>query len=108
MVLSNVTDNNETYLGLYIKCPIFCLLLTKSEISQQIFIKVPNTKFHRNPPFGRQTDIMEVPGALRDYTNMPTNCSLSIVMHLSNYPHTKIQEQQNKFTSNLTYTKACH
>jgi hypothetical protein len=83
MVFFNIAGNNETYLGLQVKFPIFCLLLTIYEIPQQNFIKVPHTKFHRNPSTGRHTDIMKAKGALHDYANMPTNCSLSIAMHLS-------------------------
>jgi len=51
---------------------------------------------------------MEAIGALHDYANTPTNCSLSIAMHLSNCPQTTIQEQQNRFNSNSTHTTVCH
>jgi hypothetical protein len=83
MVFFNVAGNNETYLGLHVKFQVFCPHLTTYEISQQNFIKVPHTKFHRNPSTGRHTDTMNIIGALQDYANTPTNCSLSIATHLS-------------------------
>lgn len=58
--------------------------VTKFGISQQIFVKVHNTKFNRNPSSGgsadicgrtdrqtdsRQTDMTKVIGALRDHVN---------------------------------------
>ena len=46
----HVVDNNKTYLGLHVKCPTFCLILTKFGHSSQIFTKVP--KFHRTPVSG--------------------------------------------------------
>ena len=40
----NITSNSKTYLGPHVKCQI----LTKFRISQQIFINMPNIKFHIN------------------------------------------------------------
>lgn len=37
------------YLGFHVKCPYFYPIITKFEISQQIFIKAPTLKFHENP-----------------------------------------------------------
>jgi hypothetical protein len=44
------------YLGLHVKCLIFCLILTKFGFSLQIFIKVPDMKLHRNPSSGMCAD----------------------------------------------------
>jgi len=46
-------SNNKTYLDLYAKCPIF---LTEFGVSQQIFIDVPNIKFHGHQPSRSEAD----------------------------------------------------
>jgi hypothetical protein len=62
---------NRTYLGLH-----FCLILKKYEIYSQIFIKIPNIKFHVNLPVraavtgtGRRTDMKNIVGAFLEYAN---------------------------------------
>jgi len=41
----NVDENNNTDLDLRIKCPILCLILTKSGVIRQIFIKFLTSSF---------------------------------------------------------------
>lgn len=47
----SVTNNNKTYLGLYVKCPK-CTPLTKSGVCQQIFIQFPIQNFTEMHPVG--------------------------------------------------------
>jgi hypothetical protein len=53
-----VTANSATYIGLHVKCLLFCPIFTKLEASEQIFIKVPSSKFHGAIPIqvNGQTD----------------------------------------------------
>lgn len=52
-----VAGNNKTYVGILVKCPIFCQLLTKFGDSRQIFVKkTPNIKFHGNRSGGSRAD----------------------------------------------------
>ena len=73
----NVTRNSKPYLGLQVKSLIFFLILMKFWFFQQIFINVPNIKFHRNASSGscththRQMD-MRLIGALCRYSEVPT------------------------------------
>ena len=54
----NVAGNNETY-KVIIKCG--CLILTKFGFPRQIFIKVPNNKFHvHQSSGGHWTDLREI------------------------------------------------
>jgi hypothetical protein len=54
----NVAGNNKTYLGLYVKCPVFLFhILTKFGFSQKISIRVLNIKFHVNPSSGSRADM---------------------------------------------------
>ena len=46
-----VAGDNKTYLGLHIKWPIFCRILTKFGVSRQIFTKLLSSKFHWNPHY---------------------------------------------------------
>jgi hypothetical protein len=61
----------KTYLGLREKRPI----LTEFGLFRQIFMKVSNIKFDRNPSSGnwadtcRRTDMNKLIGASRDYAN---------------------------------------
>jgi hypothetical protein len=41
-----LTCSSKTYLGFHVKCPYFCPIRTKFEVSQQIFTKAPTIKFH--------------------------------------------------------------
>ena len=45
------------YPDIHLKCPTFCPNLTNFGFSQQIFMKVPNIKFHENPSNGRCGDM---------------------------------------------------
>ena len=47
---------NRTYLGLYVKCPIFWSDITTFGMYRQVFIKVPNIKFHEYPSSGTKAD----------------------------------------------------
>jgi hypothetical protein len=49
-------QQQKTSLGLHVKSPIFCPILTKFGISRQIFIKIQNIKFHGNPSSGGSAD----------------------------------------------------
>jgi hypothetical protein len=58
----------------------FCPIVTKSEISLHIFIKVLNIKFHRNSFSAALThvdehpaDMMKLTGAFRNYANALKN-----------------------------------
>jgi len=44
-----LTCSSKTYSGFHVKCPYFCTIVTKFEISQQTFSKAPTIKFHENP-----------------------------------------------------------
>ena len=44
-----LTCSSKTYSGFHVKCPHFCTVITKFEISQQTFSKAPTIKFHENP-----------------------------------------------------------
>jgi hypothetical protein len=48
----NVAGNNNTYSAIHVICPIS----TKFGITLQIFIEVPNIKFHLHPPSGCHID----------------------------------------------------
>jgi len=50
-----LTDYKK-YLGLHVECPIFLSDLTKSGVSEQIFVKIPNIKFHESPYRGSGAD----------------------------------------------------
>jgi hypothetical protein len=64
-----------------VKCPVFCPIVTKSEIPQQIFKEVPHIKFHINPSSrsrddtwrktNRRTDMTKVTGVSCEYENAP-------------------------------------
>jgi len=43
----NVVSNDKRYLGLKVKCPIFCPIVTKCGLSRQIFLKPPDIKISR-------------------------------------------------------------
>jgi hypothetical protein len=66
-------------LGLHLKCQIFLSSFNKIWISQQIFIKVTNTKLHRNLSSGSNADacgqmgMTKLTNASRIYTNVPKN-----------------------------------
>jgi hypothetical protein len=70
------------YLGLHLKCPIFCPILTKSGFSRQIIMTL-NIKFRGNQSCGsradtcermdRHTDMTKVIGVLRNYAHAPKN-----------------------------------
>jgi len=45
------------YFGLYVKCLIFCPILTKFGFCNQMNIKVSSIKLHRNPSNGSRADI---------------------------------------------------
>jgi len=53
------------YIGLHVKYPLFVQILMKLDLSQQIFEKNSNIKFHENPFSGsrvvpcRQTDVRQ-------------------------------------------------
>jgi len=53
----NDAGRNTMYLGFHLKLPTFLPVLTKLVLSLQIFMKVPNIKFHGNPFRGRCADI---------------------------------------------------
>jgi hypothetical protein len=36
----------ETRVGLHVKCPLFCLILTLIEVRRQILVKLPSIKFY--------------------------------------------------------------
>jgi hypothetical protein len=42
--------SNIKYLGVRMNCPMSRTLSNKYGVSRQIFVKVPNIKFHENPP----------------------------------------------------------
>jgi hypothetical protein len=44
----------RTHFGAHAKCPILTNLMG---VSRQIFVRVPNIKFHKNPPSGNHPDI---------------------------------------------------
>jgi len=53
----------KKYIGLNVKYPLFLLIVTKLEFSQQIFEKPSNIKFYENPssgsgvvPYGRRDE----------------------------------------------------
>jgi len=45
---NNLARYDKIYFGLYVKYPLFFLILRKLEFSQQIFEKCSNTKFYEN------------------------------------------------------------
>jgi hypothetical protein len=52
-----MVGNNKTYLGLQVmSLTLFFSILAKSGISLQIFVEVPNIKFHINPFSGSRAD----------------------------------------------------
>jgi hypothetical protein len=70
------------YLGIQEVCPI----VTKFVFSRQIFIKVPNIKFHANSPRGSHGDIC---GLTDGWTNMRL---ISILRGSPNAPKTRQEE----------------
>jgi len=48
----NVADENKNFLGVHLLCQI----LNKFEV-RQVFVKVPDIKFHANPSSGSRADI---------------------------------------------------
>ena len=42
----------KLYLGVRVKCLVFCPIVSKSGVSGQLFIEVPSIKFHGNPSSG--------------------------------------------------------
>jgi hypothetical protein len=70
----NVARNNKTFLGLNAKC---LDIFVRFRVYRQIFIKVPNIKFHGNPSSGSRADtrgqahMVNLIGAFRDYVNAP-------------------------------------
>jgi hypothetical protein len=66
----HVAGNNTMYLGLQVKSPIFCSVFIKSRVSRQVFIKVPNTKFH-DIVVAVKTVGRTCQAAFLDYVNAP-------------------------------------
>jgi hypothetical protein len=70
-----------------VKCPVFCPIVTKSEIPQQIFKEVPDIKFHISPysrsrddtwgKTDRRTDTTKVKGVSCNYENAPKKSRLN-------------------------------
>ena len=48
--------NNIIVLSLHVKYPYFCALLRKVLFSRHIFVKLPNTKPHEDPPSNSRAD----------------------------------------------------
>jgi len=53
----NDAGSNITHFFLHVKCQIFFSVLIEFGFSLQIFIKLPNARFHRNPPSLSRADI---------------------------------------------------
>jgi hypothetical protein len=77
-----VSGNNKTYLGIHVNSLYFCPILNKVEVSRQIFINIPHTKFH-GKPFSRsgadtcgRTDTTKPLDVFRDYVNAPEKKAL--------------------------------
>lgn len=69
-------QQHKMQLGLHVKCAIFLSSFNQIWISQQIFLKATNTKFHRNPSSGSNADACRWMGMtkLTDvYANVPKN-----------------------------------
>jgi len=87
----NVASKNKTFLGLHVKCQIFLPSCNQFGV-WQIFIKVPNIKFHRICPMGtafiykyRWTDMMKLIAAFCDYINAPYNTRSQYIKCLQFY-----------------------
>jgi hypothetical protein len=65
-----VADNKKKHVGFHVNCPIFLSDIKNIGFSQQIFIKVPNVKFHSNPPSGSRADICGQTDRWEDFTEL--------------------------------------
>jgi hypothetical protein len=66
----------ETRLGLRVKCPIFLYDFNQIWIFQDVFVNVPNTRFHENPGAALMhadigTDMTRLIGDFRDRAKTP-------------------------------------
>ena len=68
---------SETHTSFHVKCQILLSHIIKFGFSWQIFLHVPNIKFHRNLFGGihadRQTDMTKLRGTFCAYVNAPKN-----------------------------------
>jgi len=84
----NVEDNNQLYLDHHVD-GYFCPIITKFGFYLQIFINVPNIKFHGNPPSGsrtqRQTDMTQLIRAFRNFGKSSKNSEHALSLSLSVY-----------------------
>ena len=73
----------KMYIGLHVKYPFACSILTKFEFSRHIFEKSPNIKFNENPFNGSRvvtcawtdgrTDMKKLITPFRNFGNAPRN-----------------------------------
>jgi hypothetical protein len=67
------------YIGCHVKYPLFLSDFSENQLSQHIFEKSPNLKFHKNPSSGSQvvpferTDMTKLIVAFRSIVNTPKN-----------------------------------
>jgi hypothetical protein len=71
------------YIGCHVKYPLFLSDFNENQLSQQIFEKSPNIKFHKNPSSGsqvvpcerkdRRTVMTKLIVAYRNFVNAPKN-----------------------------------
>ena len=95
-------------------------LLNKSRFSGQIFIKASSNKFHVNPSSGsctdicgrtdgqtdRQTNMMRVIDAIREYANAPKNTAhLFHLLSVSRAFKPFSRRTQGMYTENVNYTR---
>ena len=73
---------SQLYIGLHVKYPSFCQILTKLEFSREISEKWPKMKFHENAsngsrvPWGRtdeQTHMAKLIFLFSNFANTPRN-----------------------------------
>jgi hypothetical protein len=57
--LFGVAGCTKLYLGVHVKCLVFCPILSKFGVSGQHFVKVPSIKCHGNPSSGSSANTCE-------------------------------------------------
>jgi hypothetical protein len=75
----NIAGNNKIYFGVHVKCPMFLPDFNQIWICSQIFIEIPNIKFHRNPFKGNGSDTCGQTDRQRDGRTDMTMNTLQII-----------------------------
>ena len=108
---------SKTYIGHYVKSTIYsCPILTKLELSWQIFEKSSDFKFHENPSSGSrvawgwmvgQTDTMKLIVALHSFVNTPKNWCLVTFVYLMCKPFCAGSDRKGKLRVQQEHRTGC-